>query len=226
MNAALWDTFHDGSIESIHGQVPGDVTLTVGIMYICDELETAASSLQVLLCNCRLLTYTPYDGALISDLLILNGLQIGILGATLESDHVAVGCDAGTLRVAYDSAEILTHEGKILTLAQVGQAADRAVADRLKSDEADRLNFNDVDRLDSNEADRRQIIAERRRRRWKVIQFLFLLCGVALLFRAYAGESAFKAVLGMIVTFAALSAHHFAYLHRKQETRMRNGKQR
>lgn len=75
-----------------------------------------------------------------------------------------------------------------------------------------------------NEDVRRQIIADRRRRRWKVIRFLFLLCGVALLFRAYAGESAFKAVLGMIVTFAALSANHFSYLHRKQQARMRSGK--
>lgn len=80
-----------------------------------------------------------------------------------------------------------------------------------------------TDSVSLNEDQRRQIIADRRRRRWRVIQFLFLLCGVALLFRAYAGESAFKAVLGIVVSFAALSAHRFAYLYRMQQTRARNG---
>lgn len=83
-----------------------------------------------------------------------------------------------------------------------------------------------TDSVSLNEDVRRQIIADRRRRRWKVIRFLFLLCGAALLFRAYAGESAFKAVLGMIVTFAALSAHRFAYLYRMQQVRKQNGKSR
>jgi hypothetical protein len=122
---AVWNTLHDGSIESIGGTVPGDVQVRVGIAYLCEKLPTAASCVVVHLRGCRQFEYRPFEGEAITDLSSIASADVEILSAEEVGEVVSVACVGGFLQLAYDRPDIVLAEGQTISQAELEAAADR-----------------------------------------------------------------------------------------------------
>lgn len=125
MNHSVWDTLHDGGIEAASGCVPGDVRLSVGIAYLCDELPTAQDRLELRLYCCRRFEYQPHAGPVVIELAQIATRGIEILGADAHHDRVVVQCAGGTLLADYELSEVWLYEGKSISQAELEMAADR-----------------------------------------------------------------------------------------------------
>ena len=125
MDYAVWNTLHDGSIESISGQLPGDISVRVDISYLCAKLPTSADYIIVCLRGCRLFEFHPYEGDAIRDLRELEALCIEVLSARIKKDTLSVVCTDGFLKLAYERAEISLAEGTHISQAELFSAAER-----------------------------------------------------------------------------------------------------
>jgi hypothetical protein len=125
MDFAVWNTLHDGSIQSIAGAIPGDVAVRVQIEYLCEKLPTAADYVTVHLRGCRRFEYQPYKGGAIAALPEIAEAGVVVLSANEAGGSIAVTCASGSLHLAYDRAEISLAEGQALSQAELEAAAHR-----------------------------------------------------------------------------------------------------
>lgn len=125
MDYAVWNTLHDGSIESIGGVVPGDVAIQVGIAYLCEKLPTTANYLVVHLRGCTRFEYQPFDGETDSDLAHIVASDVEILSAKEVQGLVSVVCVNGFLKLAYNRTEISLAEGTVVSQSELEAAAKR-----------------------------------------------------------------------------------------------------
>jgi hypothetical protein len=125
MEYAFWNTIHDGCIEAISGNVPGDITLKVGIEYLCKQLPTAASALNIALRNCSLFTFVPDGQSMVSNIRDIVALDVEVLSASAQDNYVSVICAGGQLQVAYEAAEIRLMEGTLMSQSVLEDAARR-----------------------------------------------------------------------------------------------------
>jgi hypothetical protein len=125
MDYAVWNTLHDGSIDAIHGSVPGDLHVRVDIEYLCQKLPTKASHVVVHLRGCRQFAYRPFEGGAVNDLQEIATAGVEVLSAKEVSGSVSVCCVGGFLNLAYDRAEISLAEGRAISQAELEAAADR-----------------------------------------------------------------------------------------------------
>ena len=123
MNYAVWNTLHDGSIESVVGSVPGEVTVSIDISYLCEKLPTSSTKLEVRLLGCLAFEYEPFDGNRICELGEIGAQDIEILSARREGDVVSIICRNGRLKLRYEDAEIRLLEGTVVTQANLEAAA-------------------------------------------------------------------------------------------------------
>lgn len=122
---AVWNTLHDGTIERLQGSVPGDLTLTVGIAYLCGKLPTTSQHLVVRLRGCARFDYAPFHGEPVINLAELAALQIEVLSARRVHGFISVCCTAGFLTLAYESVEVSLAEGTRVSQVELEAAADR-----------------------------------------------------------------------------------------------------
>lgn len=125
MNAATWNTLHDGSIKSVKGDVPGDVTITVGISYLCQKLPTTAEFLFLCLRRCTRLVFAPFGGKPVADTTDIETLDLVVLSANEQGGVISVNCVTGVLTLAYQEIEIKLAEGVPISQAQLEDAAER-----------------------------------------------------------------------------------------------------
>jgi hypothetical protein len=125
MEYAFWNTLHDGSVNAVEGTIPGDITLSVGIEYLCAMLPTTAASLRVSLLRCHVFSYKPYGEDAVSDLCEIASLEIEILSAVPHDGWIEVCCAGGTLKAAYQTVEIRLIEGQLVSQTDLEVAADR-----------------------------------------------------------------------------------------------------
>jgi hypothetical protein len=122
---AVWNTLHDGSIDSIRGDVPGDVTLQIGIGYLCKKLPTASDYVNVHLRRCTRFEFHPFEGPVVTDLAILRTRDLEILSAEPEESGVSVCSFYGFLKLANDEVETRLAEGNVVPQSELEAAADR-----------------------------------------------------------------------------------------------------
>lgn len=122
---ATWNTLHDGAIESITGEVPGDLTFTVSISYLCEKLPTSANFLFLTIRRCTHLVFAPYEGEQITDAPTISGLELEILSAREKNGVVSIACVNGTLSMIYQAIEVKLVEGTPVSQAQLEDAAQR-----------------------------------------------------------------------------------------------------
>ena len=137
MSEAFWNIIHDGGINAIDGCVPGDLTLAIGIQYMCDQLPTAADSLVAVLRGCRRFEYTPFGKPAISDLHQIAAASIEVLSAKECEGEIEVCCVNGMLRLAYGKVEVRLKEGPLVSQAELEAAANRSVAEWLEANKSD-----------------------------------------------------------------------------------------
>jgi hypothetical protein len=122
---ATWNTLHDGVIESVKGDVPGDLTISVAISYLCQKLPTSAKFLILSIRQCSHLVFAPYGGEHINDGTAIGGLSLEILSAREQDGIVSVICQTGTLALAYHGIEVKLAEGVQISQTQLEEAAQR-----------------------------------------------------------------------------------------------------
>ncbi|HWE95317.1 MAG TPA: hypothetical protein VG269_15225 [Tepidisphaeraceae bacterium] len=125
MDYAVWNTLHDGSIESVGGSVPGDVYVRVGIAYLCGKLPTAATHVVVHLRGCRQFEYRPFEGDAVADLSAIASADVEILSAVEGGGNISVACVGGFLQLSYDRVDITLAEGQTISQAELEAGADR-----------------------------------------------------------------------------------------------------
>ena len=116
---------HDGVIESVKGDVPGDVTFTVGISYLCQKLPTTAEFLLLCLRGCTELVFTPFGGKPVADTTDIEALNLEVLSANAQGGVISVDCVTGVLTLAYQDIEVKLAEGVPISQAQLEDAAER-----------------------------------------------------------------------------------------------------
>lgn len=122
---AIWNTLHDGSIESVGGSAPGDVHIRVVIAYLCGKLPTSATHIVVHLRGCRQFEYRPFDGDAVTDLFAIASADIEVLSAEEVGGVVSVACVDGFLQLAYDQVDVTLADGQKISQAELEAAADR-----------------------------------------------------------------------------------------------------
>ena len=125
MDHAVWNTLHDGSIESVGGAVPGDVHVRVEIVYLCGKLPTAASHVIIHLRSCRQFEYHPWAADPVTDLAAIVLADLEILSAEEVNGAVSVACGSGFLQLAYDRVDIALAEGQLISQTELEAAAER-----------------------------------------------------------------------------------------------------
>jgi len=125
MEYAFWNTIHDGCIEAISGTVPGDITLKVGIEYLCKQLSTTAPALNIVLRKCSLFSYIPNGESALFNLRDIAAHDVEVLSANAQETHVNVICAGGALQVAYETVEIRLVEGTLISQSILEDAARR-----------------------------------------------------------------------------------------------------
>jgi hypothetical protein len=128
MDVATWNVLHDGQIIDIKGELPGDLTLTIEVAYLCRRLRTAAEHLALALKDCRQFEYCPYerDATYVSHLQAAIGLEI--LSAATAMGQLSIECAdggaGGQLLVDYGLAYVFTAEGELQSQPVLERASD------------------------------------------------------------------------------------------------------
>jgi len=125
---AIWNTLHDGSIESIEsidGVIPGDMHVRVRIAYLCEQLPTAADHVVVHLRGCRQFEYRPFEGPAVADLSDIADAHVEVLSAEEVDGTVSIACVGGCLQLAYDRVGLSLPEGRTISQTELEAAADR-----------------------------------------------------------------------------------------------------
>src|SRR5881392_715634 len=124
MDPSLWNLLHDGSLEEASGNIPGNVTLHIGCMYLRDMFPDTGHGFVVSLESCSLLEYKPHDMPIIQALDAIAELEPEILSAE-SGVPLEVCCSAGTLRLRYQTANLALDTGEPISLLQLNEAAER-----------------------------------------------------------------------------------------------------
>jgi hypothetical protein len=125
----VWGALHDGTIEAVHGAVPGDVTLKVDLECVLEHLPTKASYLLVCLQECSLFRFRSFkdESRSTADLRKIAAEQLEILSASNADGCVSVLCESGELLAAYVAVELALAEGTRISLEDLNEAAQRSV---------------------------------------------------------------------------------------------------
>ena len=120
---SVWNLFHDGSVDSVAGSVPGIVTIEVSIPYLRERISEPGQTFTVTLHNCTRFVYRDYDNEDFSDDFgRIADARPGILSASMKGETCVVHGDCGVFEmVAADGS--LSVNGKLLLLSDLFQVA-------------------------------------------------------------------------------------------------------
>jgi hypothetical protein len=105
MDRAIWGVFHDGTIETIEGSVPGDVSLTVEIAYLRSMFEGDGTTFIIQLQGCTQLRWTEFNEEPTADILMIQEQEPEIL--YIISEHpLVLDCTMGTLELEYEAMSV------------------------------------------------------------------------------------------------------------------------
>lgn len=118
----IWNTLHDGVIEAITGDIPGEVRLSVQI-YWCEIWDEPVEAIIVHLKNCTHLEWQSWDGqSILNDSAAIAKLELEILSGSIENDTVKIiGATyeniggAGFLILKYENLAVFLDNGQLIT---------------------------------------------------------------------------------------------------------------
>jgi hypothetical protein len=126
MDIAIWNLFHDGSIDAVRGDLPGDLELDVSIEYLRELIEPAGSGFRIRLRQCDLLELENWaDDSVTSDPEVITAAGPEILSGSESGDHVVVICNGYELRLRYADLDVALDTGEPITVAEVDALAER-----------------------------------------------------------------------------------------------------
>lgn len=122
MNPNIWDVLHDGSIECIAGAVPGNVELTISIIYLRERFsDVGGDSILVTLRDCAVLEYKAWDSdKIVTDFSSIMDADLEILGA---GELGVVACAEGELRVSASGFSLALDSGRVISFDELSTVA-------------------------------------------------------------------------------------------------------
>lgn len=129
LNPDLWNVLHDGSIDSISGSVPGEISLSVGISYLRDLFEDPGESIAITLHDCTRISFKDADRLeAIEDIAAISALELGILstevGHEVFCSHRHGGACCGTLSIVAAGFSLSLDTGRPIELEDLFAAAE------------------------------------------------------------------------------------------------------
>ena len=123
---AIWNVFHDGSIDRVVGEVPGTVTLHVDIEYLRKRFSEPGDCFVVTLPNCTKFSFQPYDDeASITNLSVISDRYLEILSAEMAQGVCRVFAREGALEVESSNGSIRLDAGRAISLQELLDAATK-----------------------------------------------------------------------------------------------------
>ena len=115
MNRDAWAAFHDGSIASISGSVPGDISIGIEILYLREMFRGAGGGFLVRLGGCTQFEYQPFDQEPVAELSRIEQLAPRFLYLLESATCIEIDCTEGQLRLAYSTASLFLDDGRAIT---------------------------------------------------------------------------------------------------------------
>jgi hypothetical protein len=123
VDPSLWGNFHDATLLSAQGSVPGTIVLTLECQYLRQMFGDTGDSFLLHLNDCSLFEFEPFDKPAIADLSEISQLELEILSSEV-GDPLEVCCVSGILRVRYGSAQAALDSGQSVSLPELDAASE------------------------------------------------------------------------------------------------------
>jgi hypothetical protein len=122
---SIWNVLHDGGIDRIEGNVPGDVRVFVGIEYLRERFPDDGETIVVCLTNCTTFAYRPYESELRNtDLISIANESATILSAEMHGPVCRVYTDAGVLQMQCRCGSVSLDSGRVISLDELLRVAE------------------------------------------------------------------------------------------------------
>lgn len=123
MKEAPFAILHDGIVQSISGQVPGLVSLTIRCAYLRRRHHACGESFILLLKKCSKISFTSEGGETTEDFQRIVEQRPEMLSADTIDGTVAVYCSGGTLELKFDTCEIFLNDTETLSVDELEHLA-------------------------------------------------------------------------------------------------------
>ena len=124
--AEIWNVFHDGELSSLEGNVPGDVTIRIGIEYLRHMFSGEGEDIFMTLHSCSKISMEIWESDLVTDD-FGKIAEIGseILSTDSEDIPVRVITTLGTLHADFESFSLRLDDGREITYDQLCDACQK-----------------------------------------------------------------------------------------------------
>lgn len=118
MSIDLWNVLHDGVVEHVEGQAPGDVSLRIQIGYLRELFSDGGNSVIVRLKDCQQFYYQPESPSEMLEGSIAAEELIGewVLSAEDDAESIRVYCMNGSLYLVYGDFSVVLDNGRSITV--------------------------------------------------------------------------------------------------------------
>ncbi|MEM8717540.1 MAG: hypothetical protein AAGE92_17505, partial [Cyanobacteria bacterium P01_G01_bin.4] len=111
----LWNSFHDGSIVEVRGELP-NISLRVEIQYLREKLPGAGDSIWIHLKNCTLIRLTAWESERETQLGDINAEHdFEILNAKTVDDSIHIFSPNGQLELTYTGSNLELDSGHVIS---------------------------------------------------------------------------------------------------------------
>lgn len=124
MNPNSWGIFHDGGLDKIKGEIPGELNLNIGILYLRQMFPGVGSGFIVYLKNYTLLEYTEYSEQPTRDLSLIEKSELELVSVE-STNPILLNCVTGTLQLAYETASVTLDTGEPVTDSELASASKK-----------------------------------------------------------------------------------------------------
>ena len=122
---SIWNVLHDGGVDRIVGNVPGDVHVFVGIEYLRERFPDDGDEIVVCLSNCTIFSHRPYDAEkAVTDLTSIADKSPTILSAEMHGSICRVFTDSGELDMQCGGGSVSLDSGRAISLTELLSVAE------------------------------------------------------------------------------------------------------
>ncbi|MEM7781914.1 MAG: hypothetical protein AAF623_00945 [Planctomycetota bacterium] len=122
---AIWNVLHDGCIEQIDGNLPGEIRIVVSIEYLRERFQEDGDTFVVTLRNCTEFSHRIYEHEqATSDLGTIANESLSILSAQMHEKICRVFTDVGVIELVCDGGTIALDSGRKITLEKLIAVAE------------------------------------------------------------------------------------------------------
>jgi hypothetical protein len=124
----FWDAFHDGTIVSVSGSVPGDLEFIIECDHLYEELSHGQGTFRFKITDCDFFQFKSFkDDVTHDEVDALNRAEAEILSAEFDNGIMSVFIHEGLMVLRYQGQSVAMDSGWVVSLEQLCEASDRSV---------------------------------------------------------------------------------------------------